>query len=63
MLVLSRMRDEKVLLIDPAGQVIATVICVDIRGDKVRLGFEADRHVTIHREELWEEIKNAKEKV
>ena len=30
---------------------------VDIRGDKVRLGMDAPKDVSIHRKEVWEAIK------
>ena len=30
---------------------------VDIRGDKVRLGLDAPKDVSIHRKEVWEAIK------
>ena len=52
MLVLSRGRDEKIII----GQDI-TITIVDIRGDKVRLGIEAPSSVSIHREEVFEAIK------
>lgn len=52
MLVLSRQRDECVLIGDNIR-----VIVVDIRGDKVRLGFDAPGDVQIHREEVWIKIK------
>lgn len=52
MLVLSRQRDEAVLIGDDVR-----VKIVDIRGDKVRLGFEAPRSVEIHREEVYNRIK------
>ena len=52
MLVLSRQRDEAVLIGD---DIIVRV--VDIRGDKVRLGFDAPKDVKIHREEVWLKIK------
>lgn len=52
MLVLSRQRDEAVLIGDDI-----TVKVVDIRGDKVRLGFEAPADVKIHRKEVWLRIK------
>ena len=70
MLVLSRMRDEKVLIpiseatvIDRNGDRVRVyfdkpieVIIVDIRGDKVRLGFTAPEAVPVHREEVYNAI-------
>ena len=52
MLVLSRHRDESIMIGD---NVIITVI--DIRGDKVRLGIEAPNDVPVHRQEVYEAIK------
>lgn len=52
MLVLSRKKDEKIII----GDNIAIMI-VDIQGDKVRLGIEAPRDVTVHREEVYEAIQ------
>ncbi len=52
MLVLSRQRDETIMIGD---EVEITV--VDIRGDKVRLGINAPRHVQVHRKEVYEAIK------
>ena len=48
MLVLSRFRDEKILI--DGGRIVVTVI--DIRGDKVRLGIDAPKDVAIDREEV-----------
>lgn len=53
MLVLSRKRNETVV-IDARIQV--TVL--EIRGDKVRLGIEADRSIGIHRYEVWQTIQD-----
>lgn len=53
MLVLSRKRDETVYINDDIQ-----VTVIDIRGDKVRLGFEAPEHVAIHRKEVWVQIQN-----
>lgn len=55
MLVLSRKRDEKIVI---NQDVIITV--VEIRGDKVRLGIEAPAHVPVHRREVYEAIQRAK---
>ena len=51
MLVLSRERDEKIMV----GHNIELCI-VDIRGDKVRLGVTAPREIEVHREEVYREI-------
>jgi carbon storage regulator len=52
MLVLSRQRDESIIIGD---NIIVTV--VDVRGDKVRLGIEAPREVSVHRREVYEAIQ------
>ena len=52
MLVLSRHRDECIMIGDDV-----TITVVDIRGDKVRLGIDAPKHVPVHRQEVYEAIK------
>lgn len=52
MLVLSRQRDESIVIGD---NIIITV--VDIRGDKVRLGINAPTDIPVHRQEVWEAIQ------
>ena len=52
MLVLSRKKDEKIVIGDSI-----TLMVIEIRGDKVRLGIDAPRDVTVHREEVYEAIK------
>ena len=52
MLVLSRKKDEKIII----GDNIAIMV-VDIQGDKVRLGIDAPREVTVHREEVYQAIQ------
>lgn len=56
MLILSRKKNERVCL---GNDVVITV--VDIRGDKVRMGFDAPREVAVHRGEVFDAIKRAKE--
>lgn len=51
MLVLSRKKNESIMIDD---RIKITV--VEVRGDKVRLGIEAPREVTIHRSEVYEAI-------
>ncbi len=52
MLVLSRQRDETIMIGD---EIEITV--VDIRGDKVRLGITAPSSIPVHRKEVYEAIK------
>lgn len=55
MLVLSRRRNEAIVIDHPKGPV--TVVLVEIRGDKARIGVTADKSVLIHRFEVWEKVK------
>lgn len=52
MLVLSRQRDETIMIGDDVE-----ITVVDIRGDKVRLGISAPRHIQVHRKEVYDAIK------
>ena len=52
MLVLSRKKNEKIIIGDNI-----TIMVIEIRGDKVRLGIEAPREVTVHRQEVYEAIQ------
>ena len=54
-LVLSRRRDEQIVVGDES--VVITV--VEIRTDKVRLGIKAPKAVPIHRREVFSKIKRA----
>lgn len=56
MLVLSRQRDETIMI----GDEIELTI-VDIRGDKVRIGIKAPSHIAVHRKEVYEAIKKENE--
>ncbi len=56
MLVLSRQRDETIMIGD---EIEITV--VDIRGDKVRLGITAPTRIAVHRKEVYEAIKKENE--
>jgi carbon storage regulator len=51
-LVLSRQRDESIMIGD---NIVITV--VDIRGDKVRLGISAPTEIPVHRQEVYEAIQ------
>lgn len=55
MLILSRQREEKTFIVVPPSTVQRIVeVCVsDIRGDKVRLGFKADKDIAVHRGEVF----------
>lgn len=52
MLVLSRQRDETIMIGDDVE-----ITVVDIRGDKVRLGITAPTKIAVHRKEVYEAIK------
>jgi carbon storage regulator len=52
MLVLSRQRDQSVMIADDIE-----VRVVDVRGDKVRLGFNAPRDIPVHRKEVYDAIR------
>jgi carbon storage regulator len=53
MLVLSRQRDEKIMI---GNDVVITI--VDIRGDRVRVGIDAPTEIPVHRREVYEAIKS-----
>jgi carbon storage regulator len=57
MLVLSRHRDESIMIGD---DIVVTI--VDIRGDKVRLGIEAPSAIPVHRQEVYEAIQRENRK-
>ena len=52
MLVLSRKKNESIIINNEI-----TIVVVEIRGDKVRLGVEAPKEVPVHRREVYEAIK------
>ena len=56
MLVLSRQRDETIMIGDDVE-----ITVVDIRGDKVRLGITAPPHIAVHRKEIYEAIRREKQ--
>lgn len=53
MLVLSRKRDESLVIECPSGEIIRVTV-VDIRGDKVRLGTVAPEHIPVNRREVYD---------
>ena len=55
MLVLSRQRDESIMIGDDVE-----IIIVDVRGDKVRLGITAPKDIPVHRREIYDAIKREK---
>ena len=57
MLVLSRHRDESIIIGD---DIVVTI--VDIRGDKVRLGINAPQDIPVHRQEVYEAIQRENRK-
>ncbi len=56
MLVLSRQKDESIIIGDDVE-----ITIVDVRGDKVRLGITAPRSISVHRKEIYEAIQKEKQ--
>lgn len=52
MLVLTRLRDESIVIGD---NIVITV--VEVRGDKVRVGISAPADIPVHRQEVYEAIQ------
>ena len=57
MLVLSRNRDQTIMIGDNIK-----ITVVDIRGDKVRIGINCPADIPVHRQEVYDAIKNKNEK-
>jgi len=55
MLVLSRQRDESIMIGDDVE-----IVIVDVRGDKVRLGITAPKQIPVHRREIYDAIQREK---
>ena len=56
MLVLSRKKDERIMI----GEDV-TLMVIEIRGDKVRLGIDAPKDVSVHREEVFNAIRRERD--
>ncbi len=52
MLVLARRLNESIMIGDDIE-----VVIIDIKGDQVKLGIKAPRKITVHRKEVYQEIK------
>lgn len=55
MMILSRCKDEEIVIGDDIR-----VMIVEVRGDRVRLGITAPKEVSVHRQEVYEAIKREK---
>lgn len=61
MLVLSRQKEEWIVIGEGASQI--RICVVDLRGDKVRLGVLAPKEIPVHRLEVYERIKQEQEQL
>lgn len=57
MLVFSRNPNQSVIAQLTCGGLLKTTV-LETRGDRVRLGFEAPRHVPVHRQEVFDRIQS-----
>lgn len=56
MLVLSRQKDESIMIGDDIE-----IRIIDVRGDQVRIGIQAPRSISVHRKEVYDAIQAEKE--
>ncbi|MEK6674219.1 MAG: carbon storage regulator [Planctomycetota bacterium] len=61
MLVLSRKNDQSVVIggSNPVEHILKVTV-LEIGQGRVRLGFEANEGVSVHRKEVWERIRNSR---
>lgn len=57
MLVLSRRINERIMIGDGIS-----ITVVEIRGDKVRIGVDADKSIPVHRQEVYDLLKKEEKK-
>jgi carbon storage regulator len=62
MLVLSRQRNDSIVIVLNDGRIIKINV-VDIRGDKVRIGIDADKTIGVYREELYKRLLTEREPI
>jgi len=55
MLVLTRKKNEAIVINDSIS-----IVVVDIQGDRVRIGVQAPREVSVHRKEVYEAIRRGR---
>ena len=58
MLILSRRKDESIMI----GEDVELIV-VEVRGDRVRLGIAAPKDVPVHRREIYDAIKRERVEV
>ncbi len=56
MLILTRRVGETLMIGD--GDDLVTVTVLGVKGNQIRLGISAPKHVSVHREEIYQKIKN-----
>ena len=59
MLVLLRKANERIVIGE--GDATITLVVIDVRGDRVRLGIDAPPEIPVHRQEVYDLIQQQKE--
>jgi len=59
MLALTRKANERIVIGE--GDATITLVVIDVRGDKVRLGIDAPPEIPVHRQEVYDLIQQQKE--
>jgi carbon storage regulator len=57
MLVLTRNEEESIVI---GGNIVVTIVAIS--GSRVRVGVQAPKSVSVHRQEIFEEIQDSKRK-
>lgn len=61
MLILTRRLSESIIIGDKDNLGKVTVTVLGVKGNQVRLGIDAPRNISVHREEIYDRIEQEKD--